>query len=73
MTHCERILDYMHKNGSITQKEADRAFGCTRLSGRIYDLKKRGYEFGKIIETGVNRFGEPEHHARYFITKEPAA
>ena len=72
MTHCERVIEYMHKNGSITQNEAFFAFGCTRLSGRIHDLKKRGYRFGKATETGMNRYGEPEHHARYWITGEPA-
>lgn len=72
MTHCERVLEYIKQHGSITQAEANFFFGCTRLSGRIYDLKQRGYSFGKAFEEGTNRFGEPEHHARYWITKEPA-
>ena len=73
MTHCDRILEYMRQHGSITQKEATDNFGCTRLSGRIYDLKKRGVKIRKTFEAGTNRFGEPEHHARYTIEAEQLA
>ena len=42
-THAKQVLEYMKEHGSITSLEAIRAFGCTRLSGRIFDLKRRGY------------------------------
>ena len=42
MTQCERILQYMHENGSITPLDAMREFGCMRLGARIYDLKQAG-------------------------------
>ena len=72
MTHCERILDYIEKNGSISPKEAEHHFGCMRLSGRIYDLKKRGYKFSVANEVSTNRFGEPCHYARYTLIGKPA-
>ena len=71
MTHCERVLDYIRRNGSISQREAYNSFGCTRLSGMIYDLKQRGYKFNVVNEVGQNRYGEPEHHARYWLKEEP--
>lgn len=39
----KNILTYLKKGGKITQMEALVMFGCFRLSGRIYDLKKLGY------------------------------
>lgn len=43
MTGKERILNYLKSNGSITQLEAVKLFWDWRLSARIYDLKKEGY------------------------------
>ena len=39
----KRILDYLQNGGKITPLEALDKFGCLRLSGRIYDLKRKGY------------------------------
>ena len=44
MTQCEKILDYMRLNGSITPLDALREFGCMRLASRITDLKAQGYD-----------------------------
>ena len=38
-----QIIEYMKKHGSITSLEAIQHIGCTRLSGRIYDLREKGY------------------------------
>lgn len=56
-THTRQILDYMKEHGSITSLEAIRSFGCTRLSGRIYDLKKAGYNIEKTMKTVPTRNG----------------
>ena len=42
MTQCEKVLDYMKSNGSITTMEAFRNLRVTRLPARIYDLRKAG-------------------------------
>lgn len=47
MTRKERLLDYLKENKTLTSLEAIRLFGETRLSARIYDLKKNGYRFNK--------------------------
>lgn len=39
----KRILNYLQNGGKITTLEALDKFGCLRLSGRIYDLKRKGY------------------------------
>ena len=43
MSGKERILNYLKQHKSITQLEAINMFWDWRLSGRIYDLKKDGY------------------------------
>ena len=63
-----KILEYIKAHGSITSLEAIQHIGCTRLSGRIFDLKKMGYNIVKNMEevptrdgttrVAVYRFGE---------------
>ncbi len=43
MTDIEKIKDHLDKHGSITSFEAFQLFGMTRLSARIYDLRRSGY------------------------------
>lgn len=49
-SHCQLILDYLqtHEQG-ITPYEALEKFGCLRLSGRIHDLRAKGWD----IETEI--------------------
>ena len=60
-----RILKYMEENGSITQWQAIKEFGCTRLSARIADLKKDGYSIESDTVHSKNVYGEPVHYAKY--------
>lgn len=39
----DRILAYINKHGSITQRDADK-IGVMRLASRICDLRRLGYE-----------------------------
>lgn len=72
MTDCERIVAYCKQHGSITQMEATRELGNTRLGARIWDLKhKLGYEVEDVWETGTDRFGEPTRYKRYFVKEKP--
>lgn len=65
---CDMILQYMQDFGSITQVEAASEIGCYRLSGRIYDLRARGYEIRRTMESRKNRYGKPVSFARYSLT-----
>lgn len=69
MSQKEMILEYLQKNGSITQAEAISQFGCFRLGARVWELKQRGHQIIKRMETGRNRFGIPTRYARYAILK----
>lgn len=65
MTQSEMILRYMHENGSITQWEAMREFGCMRIGARIWDLKRAGTHIITESQTEKNRYGKPVTFARY--------
>ena len=64
---CERILDYMKRNGSITQDEAHRFLSCARLASRVHDLKDHGIKIDRRLEKGINQFGELCYYARYIL------
>lgn len=71
MTQNERIKRHIETFGSITSYEAFREYGITRLSARIYDLRR---DFGLNItserKTTKNRFDEPVSYAVYKLDKE---
>ena len=61
----ERILDYIERFGSITQKDALNDLGVMRLASRISDLKARGYNIISTSEPVKNRFDETCYIKRY--------
>ena len=65
--HQARILHHLLSYGSITSKEAFDLYGETRLSGRIYDLKKKGFKIGKRMIDVENRYNEKRKVAKYYL------
>jgi len=49
------VLDYMIQNDGITSREAYKNLGVTRLSARIADLKKAGFEIEVTRISTLNR------------------
>jgi hypothetical protein len=45
----ERIAKHLLSGRAITPLEALSKWGCFRLSGRIYELKKEGMNIGKTM------------------------
>jgi hypothetical protein len=64
MSQCERILKHMEMFGSITTMEAFNELGVTRLSGRIHDLRQKGYD---IESESENRYGDKVRYYKYFL------
>lgn len=52
-----KILKYLKTFKNITSLEAINMFGETRLSARIYDLKKQGYRFNTETVRVMSRDG----------------
>jgi len=67
-TQEKLILARLQKGKSITQLQALIKFNCLRLSGRIHDLRRRGYNIEtKMVEKNGKRYGEyfmPEYEKK---------
>ena len=70
ITQEQRTLEYMKKFGGITSKEAFNDLGITRLSAKIYNLKRQGYVIVDEIKQSKNRFGEITHFKKYMLADE---
>lgn len=57
-TQAQCVLDYMMRFGSITTRDAFDDLGITRLSARVFELRKGGHNItGERVKV-KNRFGE---------------
>ena len=66
-TQKQQVIEFMRKNGSITQLDAYEIGYITRLSGIIYDLKyKDGYNIRTQMEQNPRT---KKMYARYFLEK----
>jgi len=63
-----RVLNYMRTHGGITSMDAFRDFGITRLSARIFDLRKLGYDISNVNREAVNKYGEMSVFVEYRLT-----
>lgn len=65
-SQSHQIREYLLQGNTITAMEALKLFGCFRLSGRIYDLRKEGINISTtIIKINGKRVAE------YSIVNEP--
>lgn len=64
-THLELVADHLMKYGSISSIEAIELFGCTRLSARISDLRKKGWPITSELAQTKNRYGHTTNYAVY--------
>lgn len=68
MTQNEMVLKYLEENGSITTYECYSKLFVTRLSARIFDLKKKyGLEFEEQWVTKKNRYGKTCSFKKYIL------
>ena len=73
MSQATDIFDYIVEHGSITQKEADRFFGCSRLASRICDLRNIQIPIDREMITVKNRHGFDCRVARYSFSDTTVA
>ena len=64
-TQKKIILEHLLANEALTPADAFRLTGSTRLSARIYDLRRDGYAINTEMITVRNRFGRTATVARY--------
>ena len=70
MSQNDAILSDLRKGKRVTPLSAFHDHNCLRLSGRIYDLKRKGYAIGKEM---VNDRLNNRRYARYWLAKGRAA
>lgn len=61
------LLRYLMRHNSIMPNEAWDMLGIYRLSGRVYDLRKRGVDILTLRCEVIDRRGEPKTVAKYVL------
>lgn len=67
MTQPDRVYEYMVTYGGITQAEANKAIGVSRLSAIIFELKRKGIPIKSEWQSGTNRYNEQTRYKFYWI------
>ena len=65
------ILEHLAAGEKLTPADAFRLTGSTRLSARIYDLRRDGYVINTEMITVRNRFGRTATVAQYSMEASP--
>lgn len=55
MNQKAQVLQWMRRKKTITQTEAAKYFGCWRLSARIEELRRDGYDIATVLEPNSRR------------------
>lgn len=66
-TQNEMVLEFIKNAGSITAKEAFTELGITRLSARIFDLRKAGEKIAQERKFYTARDGRAKHYDVFYL------
>lgn len=66
MNQEDLVLDFMIRECGITSMQAFKALGVTRLSAKIFELRKK-YDIRDVWEESVNRYGVKTRYKRYIF------
>ena len=69
MSQKKRVLEYMQQYGGITAFEAFQMLHCTRLSARIFELRKDGHVITERRRQIINQYGERVTYSEYKLEK----
>ena len=67
ITQEDRVLRHLQQFGHITSWEAIKEYGITRLSAKIFNLRREGYDITNTMKFVKNRYGEPVHFVEYHL------
>lgn len=70
LTQEDRVLMHLQNNKSLTSMEAFNKYGITRLSAKIFDLRRKGYNIASVGKEVKNRYGDTCHVAEYILMKD---
>lgn len=69
-TQRRAILNHLRSYGTLTSMEAFKLYGVTRLSAKIFDLRKEGYNIVTNMKAGKTRFGTHCEYAEYELLED---
>lgn len=67
MTQEDMVLNHLKQYKTITSLEAIQEYGITRLSAKIYSLRKMGYLITNDWTSGTNRWGKKVSWVKYTL------
>jgi len=70
-TKYKKLKAYLKKKKNIDTWRAIELFGETRLSARIFTLKKEKWEFTHTDVNKKDRYGNPVHYRVYKLVSFP--
>ncbi len=68
MNQVKMVKEHLEAGKSITSIEAFQRWGITRLSDKIFRLRKMGMQIDAIPTEGTNRYGDPVHFSTYRLS-----
>ena len=68
MNQTTAIKNHLESGKTLTSMEAFKLYGCTRLSAKIFDLKKRGMNIDSVPTVGTNRYGDSVRFVTYRLS-----
>ena len=66
----KKVLKHMQEHDGITSMDAFHQYSITRLSAKIFNLRKAGYPIKTYDETYKNEDGDSVTYARYRLEYE---
>lgn len=70
MTQTEIVLEHLKKHGNITTWQAIQKYGITRLSAKIFNLRKQGFKINNENISKINRYGVQVNFVKYVLVVE---
>lgn len=65
----EEVRNHLNDFGHITSLDAIKDYGVTRLSDKIYLLRKEGLNIETLNNSFINRYGNHSNYAVYKLKK----
>lgn len=67
MNQQERVLQHLKDYGCITSWQAIMEYGVTRISAKIFELRKQGYKIKTEKRKSKNRYGDKVCYGVYIL------
>jgi hypothetical protein len=69
MNQLQAVKQHLESGKGITSLQAINLYGCTRLSDKIFKLRKSGMNISSLDREAVNRYGIKVRFTEYRLVK----